>query len=51
MIPSCNSVCQGASWGTARRSKTASDSVRLGGAGRQLGKTFYMPVRGGEVTT
>ena len=42
-------VCPGTSQGTARRSKKAPDSVRPGSAGRQLGKTFYMPVRGGEV--
>ena len=38
------------SWGAARGSKVAPDSVRLGSAGRQLGKTYHMGVRGGEVT-
>ena len=38
------------SLGTERGSEKASDSVRPGSPSRRLGKTFYMPVRGGEVT-
>ena len=43
-------VCPTTSRGAARGPKKAPDSVRPGSAGRQLGKTFYMAVRGGEVT-
>ena len=50
MIESCTDVCQGTFRRAVGASKMTPESVRPSSAGRQLGKTFYMPVQGGEVT-
>ena len=42
-------MCLAPSWGTPRGPKEASDSVRPPSPRRQLGKTFYLAVRGREV--
>ena len=43
-------VCQDTSAVIGKVPPVSPDSVRPGGAPRRLGKTFYMPVRGEEVT-
>ena len=47
--PVSHHVCQGTSAGVGKASPEPPESVRPAVPGRQLGKTFYMPVRGGEV--
>ena len=49
MIVSCTGVCPGTFRGPAWSPGMSPDSVSPRDARRQLGKTFYKAVRGGEV--